>query len=184
MFMLCQKITQCRKALFDWSRVAFDNGVSRTNALVEMVEVLQQDNAQGQHNQCIRELRQEVNTLLLQDEIYWRQRSRESWLTAGDRNTKFFHQRAKQRKGRNLIKGIMDSNGIWWENEAHMGNVAIDYFNDIFSANPSMEMDDTIHVVDCVVNEDMNQQLLSPFTALEIRQAAFQMHPSKASGPD
>jgi hypothetical protein len=105
-------------------------------------------------------------------------------LAAGDRNTKFFHQRAKQRKGRNLIKGVMDSNGIWWENEAHMGNVAIDYFNDIFSANPSMEMDDTIHVVDCVVNEDMNQQLLSPFTALEIRQAAFQMHPSKASGPD
>jgi hypothetical protein len=76
--MLCQKITQCRRALFDWSREAFDNGVSWTNALVEMVEVLQQDNAQGQHNQCVRELRQEVNTLLLQDEIYWRQRSRES----------------------------------------------------------------------------------------------------------
>lgn len=40
MFMLCQRITQCRRALFDWSRVAFDNGLSRTNALMEMMEVL------------------------------------------------------------------------------------------------------------------------------------------------
>jgi hypothetical protein len=67
---------------------------------------------------------------------------------------------------------------------SHMGNAAIGYFNDIFSSNPCIEMDETIHVVESVVTEDMNQQLLSPFTALEIRQAAFQMNPSKAPGPD
>ena len=78
----------------------------------------------------------------------------------------------------------MDGNGVWWEDDSHMGNAAIDYFNEIFSSKPCIEMDETIHVVESVVNEDMNQQLLSPFTALEIRQAAFQMNPSKAPGPD
>jgi hypothetical protein len=41
-----------------------------------------------------------------------------------------------------------------------------------------------VRVIDRVVTPDMNCQLLAPFTALEIQQAAFQMHPSKSPGPD
>lgn len=39
--------------------------------------------------------RDEINALLLQDELFWRQRSRANWLPAGDNNRKYFHEREK-----------------------------------------------------------------------------------------
>ena len=42
----------------------------------------------------IRELKNSINILLHQDELFWRQRSRSIWLPTGDKNIKYFHQRA------------------------------------------------------------------------------------------
>jgi hypothetical protein len=36
-------------------------------------------------------LREELNGLLEQEDIKWRQRSKENWLKNRDRNTKYFH---------------------------------------------------------------------------------------------
>jgi hypothetical protein len=184
MFQLCQKISRCRMALVDWNRKVFGALTLQVQHKMEALEALHEDNNGGQHNIQIRAVQNEINMLLHQDEIHWRQRSREIWLEAGDRNTKYFHQKAKQRRGKNTIRGILDSNGRWCEDEDGMGEIAVQYFNDIFSSSAGLEVEETVRVIDRVVTTDMNCQLLSPFTALEIQQAAFQMHPSKSPGPD
>ncbi len=78
----------------------------------------------------------------------------------------------------------MDSTGVSCDNEARMGTLAIEYFEEIFSSHLCTDMDDTIQVVNQVVNLEMNQQMMSPFTKLEVKQVAFQMHPSKAPRPN
>ncbi|KAI9070826.1 hypothetical protein K1719_047203 [Acacia pycnantha] len=45
------------------------------------------------------------------EESYWWQRSRISWLTCGDRNTKFFHTSVIQRRQRNKILRLKGDNG-------------------------------------------------------------------------
>lgn len=55
----------------------------------------------------------EINHLLEQEELMWRQRSRAVWLKAGDRKTEDFHKEASQRQKRNSIHGIRDASGEW-----------------------------------------------------------------------
>ena len=51
--------------------------------------------------ELIQKVRDEIQSLLFQDELFWRQRLRSIWLSAGNKNTKYFHQRASQRRWKN-----------------------------------------------------------------------------------
>uniref|UniRef100_A0A2N9HN71 Reverse transcriptase domain-containing protein n=1 Tax=Fagus sylvatica TaxID=28930 RepID=A0A2N9HN71_FAGSY len=83
-----------------------------------------------------------------------------------------------------LICFYIRMNSIGGKDHAKFGDIAVQYFKEIFSSSAGVEVEDTVRVIDRVVTTDMNCQLLSPFTAMEIQQAAFQMHPSKSPGPD
>ena len=60
----------------------------------------------------------------------WKQRSRIMWLTEGDRNTRFFHLRASQRRRRNRISKLKKHDGTVTVNEEEMGAMATDFFSD------------------------------------------------------
>ena len=53
-----------------------------------------------------------MNELLYQEEMMWLQRSRISWLKEGDRNTKFFKNKAVWRARKNKIRQLTDSVGV------------------------------------------------------------------------
>lgn len=56
-------------------------------------------------------LKDELHGLLEQEDTKWRQRSKKAWLGDGDRNTKYFHACANQRRSRNMIPHVMDEGG-------------------------------------------------------------------------
>ena len=49
----------------------------------------------------------------LQDQlnIYWKQRAHTLWLTKGDRNAKYFHACASERKRKNYVKSLKEEGG-------------------------------------------------------------------------
>ena len=147
------------------------------------LEELSREN-KAENMQRIRTLKSEINTILHQDELFWRQRSRSIWLPAGDKNTKFFHQRASQWRRKNHISGIQDVDGSWKRSEDQITQVAESYFQDLFTSQNPMNLGGVLDVVDRRFTPKMNTSLLQRYTAEEVRQALFQMHPSKSPGSD
>lgn len=69
------------------------------------------------------------------------------WLRDGDRNTKFFHNKASQRAKTNGIKKIKDEEGVWWRGDDHIERVLINYFDELFSSSNPSNIEDTCEVV-------------------------------------
>lgn len=74
----------------------------------------------------------------------WKQRSQNDWRKR-DRNTKYFHCRAKQKNHQNLIVGLEDDNGIWVEDEVGMGRVIETYFGTIFTNSNPLDFDQILN---------------------------------------
>ena len=124
--------------------------------------------------ETIKRVKEEINTKLYNDELHWRQRSRSIWLKARDKNTKFFHQRASQRRRKNHISGVLDNDWVWWEFDVGIATVAEKHFQDLFTTTNPSNMDSVLNAVDRMVTPNMNHMLLQPYTLDEV------MHLSKS----
>jgi hypothetical protein len=122
--------------------------------------------------------------LLKKQETMWRQRSKAVWLKDGDRNTKFFHNKASQRSKVNGIKKIKDEDGVWWRGEEHVERVFLNYFADLFSSSNPSNIETTCEVVEGKLSDDHKAWCEMSYSREEIKEAIDQMHPLKAPGPD
>lgn len=52
----------------------------------------------------------------------------------GDRNTRFFRQKASQRKRKNYVQGITYLNGNWQTNEDSIQDIVVDFVSTLFSS--------------------------------------------------
>ncbi|KAM2827406.1 hypothetical protein COP1_036952 [Malus domestica] len=125
-----------------------------------------------------------LDVLLGQEETYWHQQSRSLWLSQGDRNTRFFHKRAKNRKSKNLIKGLYGSNGNWISDEKGIESSILNYFEDLFKAGPTGGGEEVLQTIDRRVTSEMNLRLDLHVSAEEVRDAIFNMQPSTVLGLD
>lgn len=55
-------------------------------------------------------LRKKLNSLLRQQQIYWKQRGTVKWVKFGDEGTKFFHANATIKQRRNLTTSLQNDN--------------------------------------------------------------------------
>ena len=92
MFRLFSKIRNCQTSLVNWSQT-LGNSKSKIEEKQKELETLTAINDAANINH-IQKVKDAINTLLFQDELLWRQRSRSIWMLVGDKNTKYFHQRA------------------------------------------------------------------------------------------
>lgn len=143
----CQNISEfngvvqdCMQQLNQWSRSMYRGSIRGAIARIEReIQILANRN-DGRSLSEIREKEKELENLLEDDEIYWKQRAREEWLQWGDRNTKWFHMKANNRRKRNKIRGLMDDLGIWTEEDSGMETIDNQYFLKLFqSFEPQIE---------------------------------------------
>ena len=103
-----QNIQRTASKLAHWSRKKFGNTAKEIRHCQQQMKELMDKNPTLEVLESMRFIDARMDELEKREEVYWHQRSRQDWLAHGDRNTAFFHQKAKQREQRNIIQRIKD----------------------------------------------------------------------------
>ena len=101
----------------------------------------------------------------------------------GDRNTKFFHAQASERKRRNTIRRLKDEDGGIVA-EKHLKTFIANQYQQIFMSSTGINMDDVHACVQTKVSQSINDNLAVPFTNEEVWRALKDMGDLKAPGSD
>lgn len=56
-------------------------------------------------------MKNNLEVLQQKEKEFWRIRSRSNWLAFGDKNAKYFHHHASQRRSKNYIDKLEDESG-------------------------------------------------------------------------
>ena len=107
-------------------------------------------------------------TLLLQKDSYWRQHSKVYWLKDEDTNSRFFHAFASARKRENTITKLRLPNGTWLNTHDDLTMHVRDYFSSIFKVVHGTT-DPVISCVQSQVTEEDNKLSLSRSVSMSSR---------------
>lgn len=72
------------------------------------------------------------------EENFWKQKSKDKWIIHGDGNTKVSHSSIKVSRSRDEVVKLIDPNGVAHRYEASKAQVAINYFQDLFSSSNTL----------------------------------------------
>ncbi|CAL1355621.1 unnamed protein product [Linum trigynum] len=186
LFLFGQRLKQAKALIKCWNRDHFGRVEQRIKDLLRKIKFFDQMEEQGVIPEDARVeknmLKCELEKLLLMEEIAWRQKSRELWLSIGDKNTGFFHRMASNNRRKNKIhfvkingERVSDPNGI--------KNAFVDHFVARFADNHTNNPFPKSFKPD-VFSLDENYSLAKPFTEVEIWQAIKNCDGDKAPGPD
>ena len=119
------------------------------------------------------------------EENFWKQKNKDVWILHGDSNTKVFHEAIKASRSRNEIGKLLDKNGFYQRSEASKGQVAIQYFLDLFKSTNSENYTKFFHDFPKKVTSVMNHHLTMKVSAEEVKDAVFSIKPAdSAPGAD
>jgi hypothetical protein len=178
-----EKLERCQRKLTRWSDLKFRSHdrelEEKTKKLAEL-----QTHEDGGNGSAISVLKSEINTILEHMDLKWKQRAKQSWYRAGDRNTPFYHAWASHRRKVNRIAKIQDEDGREWKKQPEIGAAFSRFFQQLFSAGGIGDMSSCVDGLEHRVTDAMNANLLKEFTIPEVEVALNQMHPLKSPGPD
>ncbi|KAF5459634.1 hypothetical protein F2P56_019568, partial [Juglans regia] len=107
-FIFANKLKALKRDLKEWNKQSF--GDIRENNNIKWLEIQELDRLQevrplSEEEQLQRTvLVADLERIILQEEMSWRQKSRALWLREGDRSTKFFHSIANSHRRNNNIE--------------------------------------------------------------------------------
>jgi hypothetical protein len=110
------------------------------------------------------------------EEMYWYERSHETWLLKGDNNTSYFQKCANGRNRKNNII-CLENDGQLIEGDENLLKRASEYYTNIFGPpiEYEIQMDPEIWENIPRVSQEDNELLCKPFTEKEIKDALDQI---------
>ncbi|XP_038719958.1 uncharacterized protein LOC120012588 [Tripterygium wilfordii] len=117
-------------------------------------------------------------------EAVLRHQAKQIWLKEGDKNTRYFHACVNNRRKKNGIEKIRDSDGFVWEEKGDIQRAFHGYFNSLFTSSDPQSAEDSLLDFKSMVSESQNVMLTQEVNMEEVCLAVQQIDQIKAPGPD
>ncbi|XP_025653400.1 uncharacterized protein [Arachis hypogaea] len=181
------KLSEVQKNSLEFNSKVFGNIFFRKcklerqiNFLQKRLEVMEDLSMRQKEKQLI----EEFNNTLVQEELLWFQKSKEQWVKFGDRNTKFFHVQTLVQRKHNKIHGLFLQDGVWETDPDVLRREAESFYKCLFCQSEDVDLGYLGDVPLPSLNDEACCSLTAPVTLEEVKSAVFSMHSFKASGPD
>jgi len=183
-FILAKKLKSVKYALKIWNSLSFGNMQKKINLVTQRIDDIQKSRFTIQLHLDELNLKFELDSLLLQEEIIWKSKSRDTWLTCKDLNIKYFHVSTLIKRRRNAIDFLKLPSSAWISDRRNIGNCLSHHFKELFSSSSPNATDDLLNLFDSTVSKEENITLCSIPLEKEIYEALSSIGATKALGPD
>ncbi|KAB1219839.1 hypothetical protein CJ030_MR3G009481 [Morella rubra] len=181
---LCKKIRHLKVALRFWNRNRIGNLHSNIQRIQRELEFIQDQSATAQNGVLEANLRQALIEEQRKEELLWKSKSRVTWLTSSDLNTKFFHISTIVRRRRNAIEFLKTPTGSWLNSRPEIGKLFTDSFSKLFTSTRPVLPSDLEGLISPEITDEENLFLCQIPSEREIWDAVRQIGSRKAPGPD
>ncbi|XP_071916215.1 uncharacterized protein [Coffea arabica] len=171
-----------RVALLKWKNSFQHNSRKEINRIKAEMERLRE--SPDFNRRAMDELKIQLKRAYSNEELYWAQKSRVTWLKEGNKNSQFFHASVKGRMRRNRMSNVQRDDGTWTTNERELREEVASYYKQLFDSQGTEGVEDILRGIPNTISNQMNVNLTRTITEAEIKSALFSMNPNKAPGPD
>ncbi|XP_057803295.1 uncharacterized protein LOC131018600 [Salvia miltiorrhiza] len=178
MVRVMKKLKRLRPTLKSWNKDTFGNyNVTLAEIQQDLSSLQENIDERGYTDDLFDQevnLQARIGSVLLRKSEYLRQQSRVSWLSDGDRNTRFFHSMVKWRRSNQNVKQLK-IDGVISEDPDVMATHVIHFYEDLFS-EPIFEPVDRSWIsgyIPASVTSAQAAMLTTPPSAEDIRLAVF-----------
>lgn len=180
---LLQRLENLKEGLKEWARKIQINRKKTKRVLTEKLGELVKAERDDKTLVELIDTKISLNFEIEKDECYWEQRARTNWLKFEDKNTKFFHSQASQRK-KNFIHKLENEKGGELVFMQDIEVSARAYFQNLFLAGRKGNYDHILSEVERCIHEEDNQKLTASYSKDEITEVVFDMGPTKVPRED
>ncbi|KAF8085396.1 hypothetical protein N665_0668s0027, partial [Sinapis alba] len=176
------KIALVRTAIIRWSK---DQQRNSKVLIKKWKDELEQAMTKTSNDEALlNRINSDLKAAYLAEESFWKQRSRNLWLSLGDKNSGYFHAVTKGRRAKNILSVIENTEGTPMFTEKEITETIVDYFKSLFISVPGDRKQIVAEALTSKISPESNQQLINIPSGSEIHLALLAIHPDKAPGPD
>lgn len=186
---LAHAISHFQKKTSIWNKEVFGNIFRKIKEILARIRGIQKSphypHSSFLHN-LEPDLLSEYDNMLYYEEIFWKTKSKISWLTEGDANTRFFHVSTINRRRKNRIHLLRDEVGNEFLSQEDIRNHTTSFFTKLYTTehvaskkrcpNPTPNPNNLDHLTKAHLDRALEEA--------DIFRAIASFKPLKAPGPD